>query len=129
MKKNKQIPKVDHTKLNWGKPTDADNFQFGRKVSEGVFQFKEFDRKAFPEKFDELLKLDYRNANMLFSRELKESMFWIEDTIVLSNFNQEEIKGHISGYYDTIEEVHEIYGDSAEFIIAECIFEQTSGLY
>lgn len=72
--------------------TDPDTEQYGRKISDGVFQFKEGDGD--------------------------------EETIVLANFSDEEILSNVLGFYDSVEELREIYGDSSEWIIAECIFEQ-----
>jgi hypothetical protein len=40
-----------------------------------------------------------------------------------------EITGAISGYYNSLEELKSIYGDDSNWVIAECIFEQESGLY
>ena len=47
----------------------------------------------------------------------------------LDNYTEGEIENHILAYYDSIEEIIEIYGEDSEWIIAECIFEQESGLY
>jgi hypothetical protein len=110
----KQIPEVDYTKLEWT-CTDPDNEQYGRKVSDGVFQFKEWIGGAIAEKTIEEL--------------FDEPGSWEEDTIILANFNENEIREHISAYYSSLEELKEIYGDDSDWIIAECIFEQQSGLY
>lgn len=116
---NKQdIPEVDHTKLEWI-CTDPDNFQYGRKVSDGVFQFKEWIGGG---KLDEAVEKTVKEC-------FNESGSWEEDTIVLANFNEQEIREHISGYYNSLEDLKKICGDDSDWIIAECIFEQQSGLY
>lgn len=53
----------------------------------------------------------------------------ILDLIDLNNYTEAEIENFISAYYDSIEELKAIYGKQANWIIAECIFEQTNGLY
>ena len=47
----------------------------------------------------------------------------------MANYKDEEIKKHISAYYDSIDQIKKIYGSDWEWIVAECIFEQESGLY
>jgi len=117
MNKEKQIPEIDHN-TPWT-CTDPDNHQYGRKISPGVYQFKEWiGGGKLDEKVEETIKKEF---NMSGS--------WEEDTIVLANFTEDEILGHISGYYNSLEALKEIYGDDSEWIIAECIFEQQSGLY
>jgi hypothetical protein len=54
---------------------------------------------------------------------------FIESYINLDNYTEEEIEEHISSYYNSVEEIIEIYGEDSDWIIAECIFEQESGLY
>jgi hypothetical protein len=87
--------------------TDPDNKQYGRKIAEGIYEFKE------------------RNPFHEFNDEGEE----IEITINLSHYSEEEIENHISAYYSSLNELKEIYGEDSEWIIAECIFEQESGLY
>lgn len=99
--------------------TDPDNFQYGRKVSDGVYQFKEWigGAKLGTSISDTVKECFYEPEN------------WEEDTIVLADFTDEEIRNHISAYYDSLEALKEIYENDSEWIIAECIFEQTSGIY
>lgn len=102
--------------------TDPDLQQYGRKISEGHYEFKEFNRN------------EYNSSGYCASTEFKESVFnedryWIEETIILKHYKQHEIESHISAYYNSLDELKEIYGEESEWIIAECIFEQNSGLY
>lgn len=87
--------------------TDYDNNQYGRQISEKVFEFKEKNRGLSDYEEDE----------------------FIEMTINLDHYTNEQIENHISAYYGSLEELKEIYGDDSNWIIAECIFEQESGLY
>ena len=126
--KNKNQIKINLTDLNykllvWSK-TDPDNHQYGRQLSDGVFQFKEFDRNNY-----EINTKEYGSEAEFIDAVFNKSEFWEEDTIVLANFNDDEIRGHVSAYYDSLEQLKEIYGKDSNFIIAECIFEQQSGMY
>ncbi len=113
----KQVPDINH-----GTPwtcTDPDNFQYGRKLSPGVYQFKEWIGGG----------LLNEEVSITVEKEFNKSGCWEEDTIVLANFNDDEIRGHVSAYYDSLEQLKETYGDDWEWIVAECIFEQQSGIY
>lgn len=69
--------------------TDIDNKQYGRKISENIYEFKERGVKL---------------------------------TIDLDEYTSEEMKEAYLSYYFPI-------GHLTNWIIAECIFEQESGLY
>lgn len=47
--------------------------------------------------------------------------------IDFADYTDKEIREYISGYYGSLEELREIYGDDSNMIIAECISEQSSG--
>ncbi len=104
--------------------TDIDNLQFNIK---GTFTWKEFDRVSYPVLFDELIEQDVE--------EIMESSYWFDDTywiqkeINLPNYSLKEIQSHISPYYKGLDEIVKIYETEADFIAAECIFEQESGMY
>jgi len=76
--------------------TDEDNQQYGRQLSERIFEFKERG-------YTDIIKLD--------------------------DYNLKEINNIISSYYLSIEELKKEYKENSDWIIAECIFEQESGLY
>lgn len=80
--------------------TDPDNNQWGKKIKDGHYQF-----------------MEERNGE------------WFDLDIVLKHYEPEEVENYVSAYYKSVEEVKEIYGDDAEWIIAECVFEQESLLY
>jgi len=107
--------------------TDPDNFQYGRKISEGVYQFKEFDRINYEIVVDE--DSEFKSQQDYIDHHFETDVLWIEDTITLADFSDQEISKHISAYYGSLEELKAIYGDDWQWIVAECIFEQTSGLY
>ena len=109
---------IDIKGNNW-ECTDASNFQFGRKVSNGIYQFKEWiGGGKINEDVSETVKKEFNNPG-----------HWEEGTIILEDISEQKILSHISAYYDSINQIKETYGDNWEFIIAECIFEQQSGLY
>jgi hypothetical protein len=91
---------------NW-KCTDLDNEQYGRQLSENIYEFKEKNRGLIGYEENELIEL----------------------TIDLDSYSISEIENHISSYYSGIEQVKSIYGNDFKWIIAECIFEQESELY
>jgi hypothetical protein len=100
--------------------TDVDNQQYGRKINDNTFEFKEWD-KEYNHLFDTTEeKID------LFDN----STYWIQDTIDISDYSDEDINDFIDPYYNSIEDIIEIYGkEDANWIIAECIFEQENGNY
>jgi hypothetical protein len=87
--------------------TDLDNEQYGRQLSENRFEFKEKNRGL----------LDYDEDEIIH--------FGVD----LSNYSEKEIQEVVSSYYNSLDELKAIYGDDSNWIIAECIFEQESGLY
>ncbi len=103
----KEYSKFAETYLNFGWVcTDLDRKQYGKKLDESHYVFKEFDNKG-----------EYYEDK------------WIELDILLSHYDEDKINNHISSYYDSVDQIKEIYGDHWEWIVAECIFEQESGLY
>lgn len=59
-----------------------------------------------------------------YSQETSAGSFYTE-TIRVDTMTEQEMKDAISGYYPSIDNVKEIYGDNWEQIIAECAFEQS----
>ncbi len=86
--------------------TDPDNKQYGRQLSENKFEFRE------------------KNHNV---KEYNDEE--IEMTIDLDDYNEERQRYYALGYYNSLEHLKEEYGDQWKWILAECIFEQESGLY
>jgi hypothetical protein len=104
----KKYSKFAETYLNFGWVcTDLDRKQYGKKLDEGHYMFKEF-HSEFAETYEDQ---------------------WIEMDILLSYYDEDQINNHISSYYDSVDQIKELYGDEWEWIVAECIFEQESGLY
>jgi hypothetical protein len=89
------------------KYTDFDNEQYGRQISKNVYEFKERNRGL----------LDYEEDE------------FIQMTIDLDDYSSDYVNDCISSYYSGIDKVKEIYGEDSDWVIAECIFEQESGLY
>lgn len=87
--------------------TDLDNQQYGRQLARSIFEFKEKSRDL--DEYDE-----GEDIQLLIN---------------LDDYSTQEIDDYISPYYDNIHELEAIYGTGSDWIIAECIFEQESGLY
>ncbi len=105
--------------------TDPDSLQYGRQISEKIFEFKEFERFDNQEEFEALKELGDKEI----LKSMKEDECWHQETVNLTHYSTEQIESKISGYYDSIAEVEKEYGDEANWIIAECIFEYDSGMY
>lgn len=95
-----------HKQTSWV-CTDPDNNQYGRKLHDGHYEFKE--------------KNHFHDIN--------DEGEWITIDILLPMYTEEQIEKHISAYYDSLNHLKEQCGDDWEWIVAECIFEQESGLY
>lgn len=113
--------------------TDPDNYQYGRKVFEGVYQFKEFDRLTFGSNLTEVIdEAGYEAGNKYVIDHFDDADFWIEKTIVLATYAPKTIEHHVKGYYASMNELETICGgdkQQVDWITAECIFEQNNGLY
>lgn len=97
---------------------DADNQQYCFIHSENVFTYKEFikfneDEGEFNEIPETITKEMWEDSNL-----------WEVATIDYSKLSDDEITDAISGYYDTIDEVKETYGDDWKQIVVECHFER-----
>ena len=82
--------------------TDIDAKQYGRKLRDKVYEFKQ--KTEYPDGFiaDE------------------------QDVIDLTDYTEEEINSHLSPYGWSIEQLREENTtEDAEWLMAECIFEQT----
>lgn len=89
--------------------TDRDRQQYGRKLCDGHYEFRE--------------------ANPAFLENPSKEDPCIEMDIILDHYTDKQIENHVAAYYKSVAEVKEIYGRNWEWIVAECIFEQESGLY
>lgn len=93
--------------------TDADNQQYGRQLSGTLFEFKELSRDDYSYDKDEFVQFE----------------------VDLSKYTDEQKECHINTYGYTLTDkprysnIFEEYGEQADWIIAECIFEQESGNY
>ena len=98
--------------------TDVDNFQFGKEISDNKFRFVEINRGTLYDIFRS------NNLQEIDHFELIESADWYDEVIDLEDYTELDIDRIISGYYDSVEAMKEIYGEPLyKFIIAECIFE------
>lgn len=82
--------------------TDTDSNQWGRKMGDGIYEFKE-DRVCNPD---------------------TESRETYHSTIFLRNYSEEEKLSAVKSFgYASLEVLESIYGDHAEWVLAECLFE------
>lgn len=108
--------------------TDPDNYQFRKKGDDKrVITFKEFNVRNY--NVDELLNFNQDNKQKFLDEYWNNPDYWIEKTIHLDNYTKEQAWNHVSGYYSS-EEFEDMWNSTHDLdIIAECIFEQESGLY
>ena len=100
--------------------TDYDNQQYGRCIDDFTFEFKEFDRGNY-NLDDELTLLgeaDFYDKYFFYDE------YWIIEKIDLRDYTLEQQKKYYEAYYPENE-----FNTLTNWIIAECIFEQESGLY
>lgn len=106
--------------------TDIDSLQFKTYIGDGTYKFKEFSRFEYTKQFNQIVngQVDIH----LFAA----SIFWIEDTIKPESYTIEQVTSILSpyGYKKVKDGWIDDCGDAITLaIIAECIFEQESGLY
>ena len=78
-------------------------------------------------------RLGYRLTDpntMQWVKKITETNFLVVENgevfdIELNDFTHEELTMYITRYYDSLQQVEEIYGDDVNWIIAECIAEQS----
>lgn len=106
--------------------TDPDNFQYGKKLKEGVYLFKEFDRNNYSagDNYDEKI--------IFIDSVFDNDVLWIEEQVNISMFTDKDKEEAISGCYSSLDELKRICQNDMEqvnWIVAECLFEESSGLY
>ena len=100
--------------------TDPDTMQFVKKEKSAVFLLKQFDSLNY--NLDDELHLLGEGA--FLATYWGEDIYWNEDTIDLDSVSKEEKIEAIKSYgYSSMEELIEMYGDDANQIIAEILFE------
>ena len=89
--------------------TDSDNSQYCKINSDGTYSFIE---KVW---------LDICKGDPGYP----DKKYTVKTALVdLDDYTEYEKECNISGYYDSIEELREIYKEDSDQIIAECIFEE-----
>ena len=92
--------------------TDDDCLQYCRENADGTFSFIE--------------KLYYDTCNG--HEDYPDKSYLVKTaTIDLKNYTQGMMEIYISGYYSSLDEIRETYGNASNQIIAECIFEEDFG--
>lgn len=108
------------TEFKYWDCTDPDNLQYKLR---GSLCFREFDRNNFDA--DQL----HIDSDEVPSEIWNDPKYWIQETIDLSNYTLQDILRYALGYYDSLDEMINQHGPSADNIMAEIIFEQENGLY
>ncbi len=109
-------------KLNQWICTDPDTLQYGRQISEKVFEFRQFDVINNRELFEAGLDMDLR---YLETKPVWKMDCWDKLTVDLTNYTDKDIKENITGFYNSLNELKNTYGEESNWIIAECIFENS----
>ena len=92
--------------------SDDDCLQYCRENADGTFSFIE--------------KLYYGTCNG--DEGYPDKSYLVKTaTIDLKNYTQGMMEIYISGYYSSLDEIRETYGNASNQIIAECIFEGDFG--
>lgn len=82
--------------------TDSDMSQYGRKIADGIYEFKQ--------------KMKYPDGSVINEKA----------TITLADYTDAEIEDHLSPYGWSIEQLKvDCNNEDALWLMAECIFEQT----
>ena len=111
--------------------TDGSTLQFRKNYlaseNNGKFLFREFDNREYD--LEAATALWYNNRQEFINQYWNVDKYWIEAEVDLSAYTKEKAWDYVSGYYD-INEFNDMWGSKFDHdIIAECIFEQTNGLY
>jgi hypothetical protein len=100
---------IDRSSIEWI-CTDPDNDQWGRKLGEGHYEFKE--------------------RNPAFEDHPLEEDEYVQMDILLDRYTDEEVENIIGGYYGSLPELKAMVDvNDIEWILAECIFEYETGFY
>lgn len=110
------------------KCTDPDNFQYGRLVR-GTPEFKEFNRNDFKKIYDQMKIADPKRVQDYIKSEFENDFLWIKKNILLSTYKEDSLEKVASAYYKNLADLKQTCGEDWKFVLAECIFEQESGLY
>jgi hypothetical protein len=118
-----------HERLNPGEGwscTDPDNLQYSKENQDGTYAFREFDKFHYPDEFKQVLRGAINLAVDLKPR------YWVTMTIDLDGYTIDEIDQLLKTYGYIGNETGWVDGCGCQLtneIIAECVFEQESGLY
>ena len=104
---------------------DHDNIQYGYYNSDSdTYFFREFNRLRFSYQYEKLKQEKWKVWEVWFNPAM-----WVEEHIDLKQYSDKEKEDAMLGYYQSFDAMKEIYGEDYKFVLAECIFEQSNGLY
>ena len=116
---------------NWS-CTDTDTLQFCKKVTDNIFELKEFNMMELNPNTTSNMNIvedKQKLSHIVFAEKYwDKEEFWVEEVIDLNDYSEEEIREYMEAYeydYDgenVIFPTGQCYPDNA--LIAETIFEQ-----
>lgn len=113
--------------------TDPDSLQFRRHIQGNVWEFKEFDRFNYPGQFKRFVNAYKRNPEGFTStpRYRENSPVWESGEIDLAKHPADEIKDDLITYFDAreVERLMASTDTDDAGLIAECLWEQSCGMY
>jgi hypothetical protein len=112
------VHNLTEKEVNWT-CTDPNTGQFGRKISDAIFEFKQVD--SYYESEDGVPFI----PQYVVDNPQDYDDDYIKKIIYLSNYTEIEIEEFVSGYYDSLDNLKIIYKEDSNWMIAECIFEMT----
>lgn len=106
--------------------TDASTHQYGRKLSDWIFEFREFNKQDYSINTE-----DYEDEDIFIETVWDNDVFWNTGTIDLSEYCAKDVEQIINAYGYTLEPwsdgtfIFDLYKnkETVNWVIAECIFE------
>lgn len=108
---------------------DPDNYQYGRKISNGLYEFRELGLSYWPDENEELTAEEL--AAIWANTEA-----WVSKTIDLTHYSLAQREdyartfyGSLAELYASVEEPSATDMEEGHWVLAECIFEQTADYF
>ena len=113
--------------------TDPDSLQFRRFLRDQVWEFKEFERLTNTKEFSRFKAGYDRNPETFYSKPhyWDAWQFWNTGEIDLAQESPSSIEDTLSSYYDEeeVKRLMESTDPDDQGIVAECVWEMSSGMY
>lgn len=105
--------------------TDPDNLQFGRKIRDHIYEFKELNHRRY--NVDDFLPFFESNSNKKAHEFFNSWEYWVEMEIDLSEYTERQTILLCSSHYSE-DEVYDLMVEDP-MVIAETIFEIEANNY